>query len=922
MASEKQDGLLVRVSTAVNLKLSGFFAGVGNRVGRYPWVTILVCLLVTMMGGSAFADFESDSDFVPSGTQALVDQADLVATYGDRPRFAGLLVSSSDGQFGNVLAKPILLAAFDYLQELQTNVSATYVKDDGSTATVFYTDVCFGSPACFAITPFLAWNNNRALLAADPNVGATLLATGVALTPDDPEATVENFFGGVEYTVGIPTSAAAIRLSLTLEFAAEDSEGEAAALAWEEAFVNFSLLQGGSSIISVAPSSIYSFGEEIGGSIQADVIYQTLSYFIILIYVVVIVQRKCDRVAGSTAVGLLAISTIGLAIISAFGVAQRLGQPYGNTHSVLPFIILGVGADGCFIILNSFRRTNYDDTLPQRASEALRHAGVSLTVSSVTNVVAFGAGALTVIPDLSSFCVYAALTFVFLWGYLATFFTACLVLNERRMLKGKLDVLCCFPDCRSAARTEASLVKEFTPGRLSRFFELTYTPFIMRPAVKAAVLLFTVVWFSYSAFNITKLTVEATSEQFIPDGSYLLDNFNQQALFFGGRDTEVSVVAKEFDYFAKREELAGLADAFRFADFETAPPFIRPTFDFWLDTFITSLTANATFFVDDADVAADAALGGRLFPLTSELFYEYLRLWLDDGSENTVAGVSEIKEGILFTDAARTQILRSRVVMDHLPIGSFGDDGIFKEDPAEVVKAVDKMYEITEGFSFEVFPFSFKYTSEWASYKIIAEELVQNIALALAAVFVVTFLLIGHPITSLIVFLSVVCTIVELLGMQTLLGFAIDTVVVVLIVIAVGIAVDYSAHIGYAFMTETGTRAERVAKTLGDVGVPVANGAISTFLAVMLQSLSASYVFRVSSLVVPCSTQIAYCVGRDSRDRWQHGTDTVTRTHRSFSSSFSSQSSSPPSTVSFWCPSSSALSARRRTATRLPSPPR
>merc|ERR1719329_2073509 len=109
--------------------------------------------------------------------------------------------------------------------------------------------------------------------------------------------------------------------------------------------------------------------------------------------------------------------------MSAFGLCQYADIRYGNTHTILVFIILGVGADGCFILANAWRRERASD-LAERAADTLAHAGVSLTVSSLTNVLAFGIGSLTVIPDLSSFCKYATLSLFFLWLYLCTFFVA------------------------------------------------------------------------------------------------------------------------------------------------------------------------------------------------------------------------------------------------------------------------------------------------------------------------------------------------------------------------------------------------------------------------------------------------------------------------------------------------------------------
>ena len=53
--------------------------------------------------------------------------------------------------------------------------------------------------------------------------------------------------------------------------------------------------------------------------------------------------------------------------------------------------------------------------------------------------------------------------------------------------------------------------------------------------------------------------------------------------------------------------------------------------------------------------------------------------------------------------------------------------------------------------------------------------------------------------------------------------------------VAMGLAVDYGAHIAHYFMTtEEGDRNERVGKTLINIGPAVLNGGFSTFLAFIL----------------------------------------------------------------------------------------
>lgn len=106
---------------------------------------------------------------------------------------------------------------------------------------------------------------------------------------------------------------------------------------------------------------------------------------------------------------------------------------------------------------------------------------------------------------------------------------------------------------------------------------------------------------------------------------------------------------------------------------------------------------------------------------------------------------------------------------------------------------------------------------------------------------------------------------------------SINTVTAVLLVLVVGLSVDYAAHVAHAFMRATGSRkgvpllfayvsisfdslchnssgalcmlycviaVERVQTTLSEIGPPVLNGGVSTLLAFVLLVFSKSYIFQ------------------------------------------------------------------------------
>lgn len=148
----------------------------------------------------------------------------------------------------------------------------------------------------------------------------------------------------------------------------------------------------------------------------------------------------------------------------------------------------------------------------------------------------------------------------------------------------------------------------------------------------------------------------------------------------------------------------------------------------------------------------------------------------------------------------------------------------YKYDSAQMVSATDKVVcmkalqknvgQIIPAVSgVSAFPFTYAHVF-FEQYEVIDREMWVNLGLALLAVLLITFLLIGHPGTSLLVFAAVAMTLVDVLGMMWLWGVSIDSVAVINLTLAIGLAVDYSAHIGHNFMVQQGTRPERVTKTL------------------------------------------------------------------------------------------------------------
>ena len=180
---------------------------------------------------------------------------------------------------------------------------------------------------------------------------------------------------------------------------------------------------------------------------------------------------------------------------------------FGPVHSLLPFILLGIGVDDAFVIVNAFNRerkgprsSEDNEDLAKRCAKAMARAGASITVTSMTDLVAFGISSSSNLPALASFCAYAAVGIVFLWGFAATFFTATLVLDERRQRDNRRECICCITRKDSTKEADES---EFEEGIMSRFFRNSYAPAILSKAGKILVLLAFVGLFGFGVWVST-----------------------------------------------------------------------------------------------------------------------------------------------------------------------------------------------------------------------------------------------------------------------------------------------------------------------------------------------------------------------------------------------------------------------------------
>ena len=180
---------------------------------------------------------------------------------------------------------------------------------------------------------------------------------------------------------------------------------------------------------------------------------------------------------------------------------------------------------------------------------------------------------------------------------------------------------------------------------------------------------------------------------------------------------------------------------------------------------------------------------------------------------------------------------------------------IFTGENQDNIKAMNRVKEMIkeQNFSSRVFATTVEY-SNWEIIQIIDYELYRNLVLSVTCVFVVTLILLADLRGSLIVMVSVLLTLVNVMGYMHFWGLTIDVVSSILIIISIGLCIDFSAHVAHAFMANDGDKNERIRLALQQIGPAVFNGGLSTFICICLLGLSDTYIFisffKVFTLVI------------------------------------------------------------------------
>jgi len=541
-----------------------------------------------------------------------------------------------------------------------------------------------------------------------------------------------------------------------------------------------------------------------------------VGYMIVFAYVIIMIG-KYNFVQQRFYLSFGGMLGVIMGIVVCYGICSLLGFFYSPAHTVMPFLLLGIGIDDMFVIVqcrSTLSDKEQSKSVVDRMGATMSHAGVAITITSITDFIAFGIGATTILPALRSFCMYAAIGIMVIFFFQSTWFTALLAIDEYRVDAHRDGCLCCL------VHTDFTRKQEESQGMLAKIFKV-YSNFLVSIPFKISTIIVTLGLLGVGIFGIIHLRMEFKPEWLMDPDSEIFGWYRAHKKYFAMDGERGTIYIKETNYTENFEKLEAMV-----TKLENEEHIIR-SIDSWYMQFKKFLRVDDPSFewASLDETTFNEKLSHFLFAPMGAKYRIMLKF-----------------DGDLRCGHPAPQILVSSMDFTHIGFAS----------ASEWVPALDTIQSIvgnsnitqlnTDDHTTAAFPMAVRY-SNWVTDKVIQRELYQNIGSSMIAIFITIIIFLGSFRGACFVIFCVFATIVEVAGFMYFWGLTIDVITCNTLVISIGLCVDFSAHIAHGFLARSGSRNERVVQTMTKIGPAVLNGGLSTLFAFILLSTSKTYIF-------------------------------------------------------------------------------
>lgn len=481
----------------------------------------------------------------------------------------------------------------------------------------------------------------------------------------------------------------------------------------------------------------YSAGRSYG-DISSKAMFQDMDKVfygvgLMMIYMILVLSKFSWTELRFT-LALVGLANVGMAYISGCGISSTLFS-YSPVHTSLFFIIMGLGVDDIFVINSALRKVKSDHkdlTLPVQIGKAMEKAGASITITSLTDIIAFLVGGTTVLPSLKSFCIFAAMCILMTYLYVVTFFVACLTIDEKRVAKNRN---CC---CPCVVHKDAEVWWE--PKLMPRFITFLYSKIVLTKPGKVVVILAAIALSAFSAEKVFHIKQKFDPVWFIPSSTQYFQYLMTNRHYYPDRGFEAAVYLGPMNYTSELPKIIWAAEMIKnqTSILSNVQAWTEPFQEYVLDSYSTDIKAS---------------------PLTDAQFKAYLSKFLFSSYGGAFQANFKFQKPLSCGHPT-----------DEIKISSISFSYHKFEDRDEYLPAKKAVEEIIQRANFtseHAFVWG-KVFGNWLTDEIIDAEILRNILLALIGVFICTSVMIVNIQVCAFIFVCVLLSLVRRLAFDGL----------------------------------------------------------------------------------------------------------------------------------------------------------
>lgn len=819
---------LGKIYEYVEEKIGGAFASYGRFVAAHAWKIIIVTILVNGLLGIGMmklkSDIETENVYLPQGTVARHDQKRVKEMF---PDLSGsnfnILQLAADGawakviiksKYGNLLNRTVLEEIRTFNSFIQ-NISA--VAKDGTV--IKYTEICARADNRCAVDGELFWNEEFLKSVDSDQVTYPRFTTSTTGTTD-----YASDLGGKVVTDDSKNylkSAEFINLDYIIR--TDDRKYQDLAAIWVDAFKDHMETYTATNF-KIAFSHFNSMDEELDKNIKGDITLFSITMTLMITYacVATLSSRITDQVGQRMWLGFAGVIAAGIAIIASFGLCAASGVEFVSIVGVIPFLIIGIGIDDMFILLSGLSGAQIHKSVEDKMAAAMRASGVGITITSLTDLIAFMAGAASNFIAVRNFCIYSGVAVIFCYLNNITFFASCMAINERRVADNRHYGSCRRIKTKEELRAEGASDRYIMccGGRppknrdeaesfIDKFPRWLIPKIVLKTPFKIGIIFIFIAYLAVAIYGCINLKQGLVFTQLVAEDSYYYKFSDWDERYFK-RQTPVSfVIPKPYTYSDRNthvliEDLIFSAQSNDYFDksFEVNWLKIYKATSYYQDTSEKDFIEGFKRFIKDPKYA----------------MFENDVIIDDKNSEITTSRVYVISADMKDSQAEGKMMLESRIIAD----------------AAEI----------------DCFAFS-PYFVPYEQYVAILGQTLQTVGIALAAVFVVTCIFMPHPVLIVFVTLAVTMIMIGVFGYLIFLDVALSSITMIHLIMSIGFSVDFTAHICHGYMISRGeSRDLRVKQAIDKTGAAIFHGAVSSILGIIVLVAAKSYIFRTFAAVM------------------------------------------------------------------------